>query len=134
MATWAAGSYWTDWHGFTSLNEMVKDYLQKSAYLPIYQNTDLEGTQPAGPMPESTLPGPSIQGDCLARRDILYSEWAAFIDFLMRQFGMEKLEALFKSSRAEKINTDTIIYPPDYQGIYGSALNQLEAEWLTIIQ
>ncbi len=134
MATWASGAYWTDWYGFASLDAMVKDYRQKSAYLPLFQYPNLEGTQPGIPTPGTIQPNPTIQGTCLMRRDMLYTEWAAFIDFLIRQYGKGKIDALFKSGRVEVLKTETILYPPDYQGIYGLTINQLEAQWLASIR
>jgi hypothetical protein len=134
MATWAAGTYWTDWQGNPSFQEMVKDYLRRSVYIPLYQSTDLAGTQTSGQPLSSARPNPNDQIVCLTRRDILYTEWAGFIDFLIQQYGLEKITALFQSGRAETIKSETIIYPPDYAGTYGLALNQLEAKWLDWIQ
>jgi hypothetical protein len=100
---------------------MVKDYLSEGTYFPLVEYQNLEGSQPGTP----------IQGDCLTRRNILYTEWASFIDFIIRQHGgRERLDELFASSKVEREGEDTVIIPPDYPGIYGLALNQLEAQWL----
>ncbi|RPI83629.1 MAG: hypothetical protein EHM41_15470 [Chloroflexi bacterium] len=129
MATWAAGDYWTNWNGYPSFDAMIREYLEKSTYIPIYQDLDLIAAYQE-PL-ETKL---HSQVDCLVIRDILYTEWAAFLDYLLQQYGMEKLEAIFQSGGAEMTETEVINYPPDFYGIFGLAINQLEAEWLAWIR
>jgi len=119
MATWAAGRYWPAWKR-ASFNALVRSYLDEVTYLPLYENLDLSLAY-AG-------------ANCIEKRDILYSEWAAFIDFLLTTYGVDQLGVLFRSSPPEETEIDgeevVISRPPDFEGVYGSALNQLEAAWL----
>ncbi len=100
-------------------------------------------------------PQPVDGEDCLAERDRRYISWAAFLDFLIERYGMEKLlELLGPVQPPEQVPTPppiltipphpsgtptifaepavevSIIQPPDYEGVYGLALNQLEDAWL----
>lgn len=117
LATWAAGNYWNNWHNSSSLDASVRDYLQQHTFLPLYENYEIYTSVGSGE-------------NCLARRDILYTEWAAFIDYLIAQYGWEKLHTLFGMPTSEERGSEIIIKPPDFQAVYGSSLNQLEAAWL----
>jgi hypothetical protein len=121
LATWAAGQYWNEWHGTPSLQARVRSYLEAGTYLPLYKHYDAYG-----PYSEAT----KADGDCLERRDTLYTEWAAFIGYLLEGYGRDKLFDLLRTSSIEHTETETILKPPDYQAVYGKALNQLEAAWL----
>lgn len=122
LATWAASEYWNAWHGSPSLEASVMSYLAQDTFLPLYENYE-EVSQ------TSTLTSEA----CLARRDTLYTEWAAFIDYLIKQYGWEKLHTLFGMPIFEERGNEIIIKPPDFQGVYGSSLNQLEAAWLAYL-
>lgn len=120
LATWAAGRYWHVWQGTASFDDSVRSYLEQSKYLPLYEHYDLE---------------PAYSGEnCIESRDILYTEWASFIDFLLNKYGYEQFETLLHSPKSEEVETDDgqVVYitPADYQGVYGLELNQLEAQWL----
>jgi hypothetical protein len=122
LATWVSADYWNVWQGMPSLDERVRSYLENATYLPLYENYDLQSVY--GDL------GQAGTEDCLARRDILYTEWATFIDYLVEQYGRDKLHALFASPTVEEREGMIIVTPPDFQGVYGSSLNQLEAAWL----
>jgi hypothetical protein len=121
LATWAAGQYWNEWHGTPSLQAGVRTYLEAGTYLPLYKHYDVCGAKS-----ETT----KADEDCLERRDTLYTEWATLIDYLIEQHGRDKLLDLLRTSSIESTETETIVKPPDYQAVYGRALNQLEAAWL----
>jgi hypothetical protein len=120
MATWAAGRYWHAWQGTTSFSDSVRAHFEQSKYLSLREHYDLEPAYSGG--------------DCLVSRDILYTEWASFIEFLLYEYGYERLEVLFRSPKWEWVETDEerVLYVTlaDYQGVYGLELNQLEAHWL----
>ena len=106
---------------FPSFDASVRSYLDASTYLPLYANYDLSL---------------AYSGEnCIEKRDILYTEWASFIDFLLTTYGTDQLEALFHSSPPEETEIDgervVVWTPADFEGVYGSELNQLEAEWLS---
>jgi hypothetical protein len=125
-ATWAAGNYWTNWHGFLSTEDMVKTYLDENSYIPLYQSfNNMEGTIPGEENGDE---------DCLARRDILYTEWADFIEYLLLLGGKQKLYALFDSNSMKVTDTEFIIKSPDYVGVYGLPLNELEVNWLSYLE
>ncbi len=123
LATWAAGKYYFTWQGTSSFDASVRSYLDGAAYLPLYENYDLSLAYSGE--------------DCIEKRDILYTEWAAFIDFLLTSYGPDQLKALLRSSpleEAERGGQKVLIYTPaDFEGVYGSALNQLEAVWLSYL-
>ncbi|HEX6383920.1 MAG TPA: M48 family metalloprotease [Anaerolineae bacterium] len=126
LANWAAAHYWNAGQDSPSFDASVRTYLEDSVYLPLYENYDLNDVYLDVEKPAE---------DCLRRRDILYTEWASFLDFLLQSYGMEKLRELFATTPASEITeTQRIIRPPDYPAVYGSALNQLEAAWLEDIR
>lgn len=120
MATWAAGDYWKAWKGVdfdSSVIEMVK----KNTYLPLVQNYDLEKAY------NKNNPA------CIANRDELLTEFASFIDYLISEYGVDKLARLYEIRQPETLNNQRIIYPPNYKEVYGLELNQLEYNWLNKI-
>lgn len=127
LATWASGKYWDTWKNVPSLDELIRQYIRQGQYEPIHENVDLHGIYPW------QNPSGSSQ-DCLARRDKVYSEWADFLGYLIDTYGWEKALRLFRNPPPVHQNGQVIIFPSDYQGIYGKALNQLEWEWLQWLQ
>jgi len=68
--------------------------------------------------------------DCLERRDKIYTEWSVFLGYLIETYGWEKAYRLFQAPEPLRQGALEIQFPPDYEGIYGHSLNQLEYEWL----
>jgi hypothetical protein len=117
MATWAAGNYWTKWKD-EDFDTLVKASLKNETYLSLFHNYSLKKAY------DDNLE------NCLLHRDQLLTELASFLDYLIQNYGQEKLSTLFDMRQPELINNQRIIYRPDFQGIYGTELNQLEYEWL----
>ncbi|MDX1689025.1 MAG: hypothetical protein R3248_13670 [Candidatus Promineifilaceae bacterium] len=121
FAHWLSADYVAAWYGVSSYDTLVRGYVEAGTYLPLYEHFELRsvyadlGTDAA---------------DCLQRRDQLYSQWGSFIDFLIETYGMESFRELMESPTRERSAEEVSIRPPDYEGVYGLALNQLEAAWL----
>ena len=127
IASWGSGKYWAAWKNVGSIDDLVRGYLNAGEYQPIYENTELNGVYP--------WQKPTGSGaDCLARRDLLYTEWAGFTGYLIDTYGWPKAYQLFRSPEPRQQAGQTIHFPPDFQGIYGKALNQLEWEWLARLE
>jgi len=116
IATWAARESWGIWQGSASLEASVRDYIRDSTYLPLYENYDLQRAYNGA--------------NCLEYRDILYTEWASFVGYLIDQYGMEKFQELSTSAPPDETASSITFKPPDYEAVYGYSLNQLEAAWL----
>ena len=117
LATWSAGDYWTAWKG-SDFDSSVKTYLSNGTYLPLFSNYDLEAAY------DNQSP------DCITNRDILLTEIASFIDFLLQNYGTENFSKLAEIKQPATVNSRRVIYPPDYPEVYGLELNQLEHQWL----
>lgn len=117
MATWAAGNYWKGWKGL-DFNSGVIAFVNDKTYLPLSQNFDMSKAY------DNDSP------DCIIHRDILLTELASFLDYLIQNYGLEKLSALFDVRQPELTNNQRIIYPPNFKDVYNLEFNQLEYEWL----
>lgn len=117
MATWAAGNYWKVWKGL-DFNASVISFVDDKIYLPLSQNFNMIKAYDKG------------SPDCILHRDILLTELASFIDYLIQNYGQEKLAVLFDVRQPELMNKQKIIYPPNFKDVYDLELNQLEYEWL----
>lgn len=119
---WAAGRYWHAWQESPSFDESVRAYLERSQYLSLREHYGF---------------GAILALGCTERNEILPTEWASFIDFLLSEYGAEKFEALLRSPKSEPVETDeghaSYDIPADYQDVYGLELNQLEAQWLDFL-
>jgi len=127
LADWGAGRYMSEWYGMPSFDVGVRAYVEQGEYLPLHQHYDLSNLYP------NTLESGE---ECEAKREmvrILRIELISFVGFLIERYGMTKLLDLLDTSLLEFTETETIIKPPDYQAVYGSELNQLEATWLARI-
>lgn len=124
LATWASEKYWIEWIGASSLDALIQQYMDDGIYESIRENYNLHGIYPW------QNPGK----DCLARRDKVYSEWASFLGYLIRSYGWVKAYQLFRTPPPKQQEGQEIHFPPDYEGIYGKSLNQLESEWLNDIK
>lgn len=110
IASWAAGEYWLALFGHSSLDEAVRSYLAVSQYIPL-QELDTYMIVPE--FEEHYLE------DCIQRRDILYTEWASFIAYLISIEGLEKLFAYLKGRSLESV--------------YLRSLADLETAWLSAL-
>jgi len=117
LATWAAGHYWLQWQEISSFDEAVRLYLKESRFIPL---------------PDYDPRMEKFRGeDCLFFRDIVYTERASFIGFLIRRYGMKKLQMLLETvPPPEFTERGIIIRPPDYYGVYGKSLEELEMSWV----
>ncbi|NMB62174.1 MAG: hypothetical protein GYA18_07535 [Chloroflexi bacterium] len=119
MATWLAEKFWVAWK-MNSFDNEIRSFAKEQSYLPLYLNQDMTKAY------EKTK-------ECLQNRDILLTEFASFIDFLMREYGVDRLSSLFNVQQPEIIDSQRLVYPPNYQEVYGLELNQLEQKWLISI-
>jgi hypothetical protein len=100
----------------------VGDYLAEGDYVPLAE-ADVYGVHPL-----TEGDGPA---DCLAQRDAIYSEWAAFVGYLIALDGWETFLDLMASAASEAGEDGQILpSPTDYEGVYGKTQAELEADWL----
>lgn len=126
LATWLTREYWTAWHQTQSLPRMIRDYLAEETYVPLAE-ADVFGVYPQA---QGITPT-----DCLAQRDLLYSQWAGFVGYLVDTYGWELFVDLMATAASEVTDEGEILpSPTDYEGIYGKTLETLEAEWLAQLQ
>jgi hypothetical protein len=98
LASWAAGKYWDAWQGAAADN--VRTYRRAGRYVPLedYYHAIPLGTDSA---------------ECLRNRDLRYNSWAAFIDFLITDYGMEKfLQLLGKKDNVPSQRPPSIVTIP----------------------
>jgi hypothetical protein len=142
LATWGAGKYWEAW-ARASLEDTVRSFKSDGRYRPLGTYFLVE---PAA--------RPLLEGEnCLKDRDLRYGSWAAFIDFLISRYGMDKLRQLFGPIEREgqvlfatpqvpltnplRIEgfglapSLTVVTPPPppFQDVYGLSLEELEKTW-----
>lgn len=117
MATWAAGDYWKAWKG-VDFDSTARSFIENDTYLPLFQNYYLEKAY------DERSP------DCITHRDILLTELASFLDYLIQNYGTKRLSSLFDMQQPELKNDQRVVYPPGFKDIYGLEFNQLEYQWL----
>lgn len=123
LATWITRDYWTAWHQTESLDEMVRGYLASGSYVPLTE-ADVFSVHPQAQ--DSTLT------NCLAQRDLLYTQWASFVGYLVNVYGWESFLDLMASAESEVTDEGVILpMPTDYEGVYGKTLEALEAVWIS---
>ena len=116
-ASWAGGRYWTDMQAYSSMHAAVRDYLVRETFLPL--------STPA----EFADPGESDgAADCIARRDIVLTEWASLIEYLVETYGREDFYA--RAVAALQSGRSVV----DYVGIFGRSFEQIEADWLDAVR
>ena len=130
LATWAAGIYWTRFQGGESFHSLVKRYTEEGRLLPLSDIYEA-GVPDARHDLRRAFDDP---GQCLERRDILYTEWASFLEFLIHNYGWDTLSALLASSRLEISGGELLTSEPNYKGVLGRELEQLEASWRAYIR
>jgi hypothetical protein len=101
LATWGSGEYWLS--GQPSFRTFVRqNYYETDKLLPLQT---------------------SYQGRSIDDMNMLYYEWASFVEYLLEAYGREKFDALYISGAQSPGSAD-------YQGVYGKDLATLEQEWL----
>ncbi len=127
IANWGADDMMLEWQGFPSWDAAVLDYLARGEYVPI---SDEEGLSPE--------PGE----DCLARRDRVYNERAAFVGWLVEKIELETVLAMpyFEVAQRDIESGEVLRDPetgevftyrlPDYRTATGYDLETLELLWL----
>jgi hypothetical protein len=143
LASWAAGKYWDAWQGAVADN--VRTYRSAGRYIPLedYYHAIPLGTDSA---------------ECLRNRDLRYNSWAAFIDSLITDYGMEKfVQLLGRGREVSSATTPSIVFvtipldpasfwrdpatgtlvlaaavyrPTVFKQVYGLSLSELEMAWL----
>jgi hypothetical protein len=147
LATWAAGKYWEAWQK-ASFTEMMNAFRRSGRYVPLKDYF----------REEAPAQFPSKDSSCLAERDLRYTSWGAFLGFLIDAHGMDKLRQLLGPVEEIKgpepgrlvtiprggdgfdidvltrgvFRTETVWIPPpvpDFPGVYGRTLDELEKAW-----
>lgn len=90
FASWAAGKYYLQWQGYQNYDSAIAEIISSNRFYNI-KNIYGESIRPA------------------KQRDVIYMEWASFIDFLIDKYGLEKsliLSSLFASIGKEMSTQD----------------------------
>jgi hypothetical protein len=98
LATWISGDYWLPHCGASSWRERARQL--RAAGIPMRLLT----AEKSG-------------------ADNAYELWASFVDYLGRQYGWKKLDALYASGRGRSPGS------ADYQGVLGKSLDDLADDW-----
>ena len=78
FASWAAGKYYLQWQGYQNYDSALKEIVSSNRFNDIKNIYD-EMIRPA------------------KQRDVIYVEWASFIDFLIEKYGFEKISSINNS-------------------------------------
>jgi len=78
FASWAAGKYYLQWQGYQNYDSALKEIVSSNRFYDIKNIYD-EMIRPA------------------KQRDVIYVEWASFIDFLIEKYGFEKISSINNS-------------------------------------
>ncbi len=98
IATWGAGKYW------------LGNYSDFAAFVRQYP-------------PEQRLPlATSYAGRPISDMNLLYYQWASFVEFLLLTYGRERFDALYITGQHSPGSAD-------YAGVSGQRLETLEQEW-----
>lgn len=100
VATWGAGKYWLSGH--PNFAGFVRQYRAGNQLLPL---------------------ATSYAGRPVSDMNLLYYQWASFVEFLIDTYGRERFDALYVTGRRAPGSAD-------YLGVYGKGLNELEQEWV----
>jgi hypothetical protein len=103
VATWGAGDYWLS--GEPSFAAFVRPWVAAGSALPL---------------------ATSYVGRPIGDMNTLYYEWASFVEFLIKAYGRDRFDALYVTGSSAPGSAD-------YQGVYGKSLDQLEAEWRSVV-
>lgn len=132
FASWAAGKYYLQWHGYQNYKLALREIVSSNRFYDI-KNIYNEPYRPA------------------KQRDVIYLEWASFIDFLIEKYGLEKslsLSSLFAQVGKEispqvgaplTISNDKDLlkainhYDEEleqaYRKVYSKSFNELKKQW-----
>jgi hypothetical protein len=65
-----------------------------------------------------------LERDCRRQtRNVAYTGWASFVDFLIATYGRARFDALYRSGRGRALGSS------DYKGVYDKSLAELDQEW-----
>ena len=115
MATWLGSEAWVEWHGFGSMDDAVRAFVDEEIYIPLSESHVVD------------TPGMS-EAECWKRRDVRYTSWAGFVGFLIDRYGMDALEELWKADASSSSDPGEIY--EHYEVVLGSTLEDLESQWL----
>ncbi|MDP9350990.1 MAG: hypothetical protein M3P51_05560 [Chloroflexota bacterium] len=126
FATYAQGRYWPLWDEATGFQGAVRRFREEGSYMPLTR---------------STLPCDTDT------RDRIYTERAAFVEWLIKGYGRERflrVNRLSASPEDSELQEDELPYiePPvleenptyehaHWKEVYGKDLGELEQEWLS---
>ena len=118
IATWMAGKYYLTWQGGTDFHAQVRSFAERGMYIPPFEY------EPARASPDK----------CVQERDIVYTELASFVDFLVTRYGIGQLHLLLETTPGPRIEDNTVVIElPRYEEVYGKGLSELEYEWLRFV-
>lgn len=118
-ATLAAEPYLIDWIGVQSIDQQVQTYIKKNQYLKINKPGLWDQIY--------------TQAGCSSVRQSIYIEWASFVGYLIKTYGVERLmELMTISSSSNRLarNPEQNIGTGEYETVFGKSLRELEGDWL----
>jgi len=121
VAHWGAGTMALEWQDFRSWDDAVRLYLDQRQYVSVTDDTALN---------------PRPGDDCLERRDRVYNIRTAFVDWLVRTYGLETVLAMDyqeRTVRDAETGRDAVVRVPDYEAATGHGLAELERAWLATL-
>jgi hypothetical protein len=122
IAHWGAGEMLLAWQHLGSWDEAVRRYLADGSYVSIADDTALN---------------PRPGDDCIERRDRVYNIRTAFVDWLIRSYGLDLVLAMpFQEIQATDPETGEprTERRPDYTAATGHSLAELERLWLAAVK
>lgn len=105
FATWGAGNYWLG--GNPDFASFARQYRDSGAALPLGTHYNSVG---AGGM------------------NVLYYEWAAFVEYLLTTYGRERFDTVYRSGGGQQPGA------AQYEAVYSRSFGLLETEWATWIE
>lgn len=102
VATWGAGKYWLA--SYPDFRHFVRENYKNNGVL----------------LPLAT----SYVGRPVSDMNMLYYEWASFVEFLLERYGREMFDAVYVSGSQTPGSAA-------YAKVYGTSLAELENEWLS---
>jgi hypothetical protein len=104
VATWGSGEYWLS--GYPNYRSFVRDLGQNSVLMPL---------------------ATSYVGRPVSDMNMLYYQWASFVEFLVDRYGRQAFDAVYVTGSSAPGSSD-------YVGVYGKPLEALEQEWSAWLQ